>query len=109
MLDMRKLTVLMVLLSSMLTACAHHGAAEINSRPSGAEVVDVKTGVLLGVTPVKVWWRDDSASRKFVNIRVQKEGYRDKTNSFWVTLRHDSRKTALENPQSVEMVLEKLE
>ncbi len=106
---MKKSIMLMVLSSLMLTACAHHGAAEIHSRPSGAEVVDVKTGDLLGVTPVKVWWRDDSASRKFVNIRVQKEGYLDKTNSFWVTLRHDSRKTAMENAQTVEMVLDKSE
>lgn len=105
---MKKLTSLVVLLSILLSGCAHHGAAEIQSRPAGAEVVDVKTGVLLGVTPVKVWWRDDSAERKFVNIRVQKEGYRDKTNSFWVTLRHDSRKTALDNAQTVEMVLDKV-
>ena len=104
---MKKLTSLVLLLCVLLSACAHHGAAEIRSQPSGAEVVDVKTGVLLGVTPVKVWWQDDSASRKFVNIRVQKEGYRDKTNSFWVTLRHDSRSSALEDPQSVEMVLDK--
>ena len=104
---MKKLTALVLALSIFLSACAHHGAAAIQSRPAGAEVVDVKTGVVLGVTPVKVWWRDDSISRKFVNIRVQKEGYLDKTNSFWVDLRHDSRKTALENPQSVEMILEK--
>ena len=106
---MKKLLLPLALFSLVLSACAHHGAAEIHSRPSGAEVVDVKTGDLLGVTPVKVWWRDDSASRKFVNIRVQKEGYRDKTNSFWVTLRHDNRKTALENAQTVEMVLDKAE
>lgn len=106
---MKKLTLLMALFGLMLSACAHHGAAEIHSRPAGAEVVDVRTGVHLGVTPVKVWWRDDSASRKFVNIRVQKEGYRDKTNSFWVTLRHDSRQTALDNAQEVHMILEELQ
>lgn len=97
----------MLLMSVFLSACAHHGAAFIHSRPSGAEVVDVKTGVVLGVTPVKVWWRDDSISRKFVNIRVQKEGYLDKTNSFWVDLRHDNREAALENAQSVDMILDK--
>lgn len=103
-----KKTILLILLSSLfLSACAHHGAAYIHSTPSGAEVVDVKTGISMGVTPFKYWWRDDAASRKFVNIRVHKEGYRDKTNSFWVDLRHENRKAALENPQSVEMVLEK--
>ncbi len=103
---MKKLTALVPLLILFLSACANHGAALIISRPSGAEVVDVKTGVLLGVTPVKVRWRDDSITRKFVNIRVQKEGYRDKTTSFWVDLRHDSRKSALENAQSVDMILD---
>ena len=106
---MKKLSALVLTLSVLLSACAHHGAAAIYSRPSGAEVIDVKTGVALGVTPVKVWWRDDSISRKFVNIRVQKEGYRDKTNSFWVDLRHDSRETALENAQPVEMILDKVQ
>ncbi len=106
---MKKLSALVLLLSVLLSACAHHGAAAINSHPSGAEVIDVKTGVALGVTPVKVWWRDDSISRKFVNIRVQKEGYRDKTNSFWVDLRHDNRETALENAHPVEMILDKVQ
>lgn len=90
-----------------LSACAHHGAAYIETQPSGAEVVDAKTGVVLGVTPIKVWWQDDSQSRKFINIRVQKEGYLDKTSSFWLTLRHGSRESALAHPQSVEMVLDK--
>jgi hypothetical protein len=106
---MNKSISLIPLLSLFLSACAaHHGAANIYSEPSGAEVVDVKSGVLLGVTPFTSWWRDDSVSRKFVNIRVQKEGYRDKTNSFWVTLRHDSRESAVENAQTVEMTLDKV-
>ena len=104
---MKRLTSLILLFSLLLSACAQHGAAYIQTRPPGAEVVDVKTGVALGVTPFKYWWRDDSVSRKFVNIRVHKEGYRDKTNSFWVDLRHDSRKTALDNAQTIEMVLQK--
>lgn len=95
------------MMSFFLAACAHHGAAYIETQPSGAEVVDAKSGVVLGVTPIKVWWQDDSQSRKFVNIRVQKEGYLDKTSSFWLTLRHSSRESALQNPQSVEMVLDK--
>lgn len=106
---MKKLSALIPLIILFLSACAHHGAAAIKSRPSGAEVVDVKTGVLLGVTPFRHWWRDDASSRKFVNIRVQKEGYHDKTNSFWIDLRHDSRKSALENAQPVDMILEKVQ
>ncbi len=104
---MKKLSIVLLFVSFFLGACAHHGAAYIETQPSGAEVVDAKTGVVLGVTPIKVWWQDDSQARKFVNIRVQKEGYLDKTSSFWLTLRHATRESALANPQSVEMVLDK--
>lgn len=93
--------------SILLSACAHHGAANIQTQPPGAEVVDAKTGVIMGVTPVKVWWKESSQTRKFVNIRIQKDGYQDKTSSFWVTLRHSSRQSALEGAQSVEMTLDK--
>ncbi|MEE9447157.1 MAG: hypothetical protein V3V09_04310 [Arenicellales bacterium] len=106
---MKKLITSLLLTSVLfLSACAHHGAAYIQSRPTGAEVVDLKTGVILGVTPVKVWWEEPKQSRKFVNIRIQKEGYQDKTSSFWVTLRHSDREKALTNAQSVEMTLDKV-
>ena len=106
---MKKLSLAMLIAASLfLSACAgNHGAALIESQPEGAEVVNAKTGVILGVTPVKVWWQDDGESRLFVNIRVQKPGYQDKTNSFWVTLRHKTREDALNDPQSVKMILEK--
>ena len=102
------ISILLVGAALTLSGCASFGAAEIRSEPSGAQVVDAKTGVLLGVTPVVVTWREDGESSKFVNIRVQKSGYEDKTNPFWVTLRHDSREKAKKDPQSVKMTLEKL-
>lgn len=96
------------LLSLLLTACVeHHGAVVVRSQPQGAEVVDVKSGIVLGVTPFRYWWRDDSLNRKFVNIRVQKEGYADKTNSFWVDLNHKNKDDAVENAQAVQMNLDK--
>jgi len=107
----RKLSMMALLASSLfISACAsqNNGAALIETQPSGAEVVNVKTGVVLGVTPVKVWWRDDGESRLFVNIRVQKSGYQDKTNSFWVNLRHKTREDALEDPQNVKMIMQKM-
>ena len=103
---MKKITIAL-LASFLLSACAHHGAADIRTQPPGAEVVDAKTGTIMGVTPVKVWWKEGSETRKFVNIRIQKEGYQDKTSSFWVTLRHATRQGALDNAQSVEMALDK--
>ncbi len=98
---------LFAILSLTLVGCAHHGAAMIESQPTGAEVVDLDNDTLVGVTPVKVWWKESGNERKFVNIRLQKEGYRDKTTSFWVTLRHGSRDSAVNNPQSVEVTLDK--
>lgn len=106
---MKKLSLVILIAASLfLSACAgNHGAAMIESQPEGAEVVNAKTGVILGVTPVKVWWQEDGESRLFINIRVQKPGYQDKTNSFWVTLRHKNREDALNDPQSVKMILDK--
>lgn len=97
-----------ILLNLLLVACVqHHGAVVVRSQPQGAEVVDVKTGMVLGVTPFRYWWRDDSLSRKFVNIRAQKDGYADKTNSFWVDLNHENKDDALEDAQTVQMHLDK--
>jgi hypothetical protein len=105
---MKKSTILVLLLGLFLTACAqHNGAVVIRTLPEGAEVVDLKSGVVMGVTPLKYWWRDDDSTREFVNIRAHKEGYHDKTNSFWVDLRHKSREEALENAQPVDMIMEK--
>jgi hypothetical protein len=95
------------LVASALVGCANHGAALIRTEPEGAEVVNLEDDTVLGVTPVKVWWREGTEKRKFVNVRVQKVGYRDKTSSFWVTLRHGSKDEALKEPQFVEIKLDK--
>jgi len=99
-------TLVAVLLAS---GCANHGAAMIRTLPDGAEVVNLADDTVLGVTPVKVWWREGTEKRKFVNIRVQKDGYRDKTSSFWVTLRHGSKDAALAEPQFVEIQMDKVD
>ncbi len=105
-----KLRILLIIsLHLLLVACVQrHGAVVVLSQPEGVEVADVKTGMVLGVTPFQYWWRDDSLKRKFVNIRAQKEGYADKTNSFWIDLNHKNKKDALENAQAVQMTLDKL-
>ncbi len=92
---------------ALLVGCANHGAALIHTQPEGAEVVNLEDDTVLGVTPVKVWWREGAQKRKFVNILVHKDGYRDKTSSFWVTLRHGSKDSALDEPQFVEIQLDK--
>ncbi|KAA3625857.1 MAG: hypothetical protein DWQ08_08860 [Proteobacteria bacterium] len=99
----------LLLFAAMVSGCANHGAALIGTQPQGAEVVNLEDDTVLGVTPVKVWWREGAEKRKFVNIRVQKDGYRDKTSSFWVTLRHPSKAAALGEPQFVEIKMDKVD
>lgn len=90
----------------MISGCSYHGAALIESEPSGAEVVNIDDDTVLGVTPVKVWWREKRTEKKRVNVRLQKAGFRDKVTSFWVTLRHSSKDTALEEAQDVTVTLD---
>ena len=96
-----------VLVSSACVTTDTHGVAQINSIPAGAEVINLDDDTSLGVTPVSVWWQEGDKDRKFVNIRFQKKGYIDKTTSFWLSLRHSSRKKAVEDPQEVLVELEK--
>ena len=102
-----KIISVLILLVVGLAGCVKHGAAYIETLPSGAEVVNLADDTIIGVTPVKVWWREGSEKRKFVNVRFQKDGYRDKTSSFWVTLRHANKTSALDSPQHVEITLDK--
>ena len=85
----------------------YHGAAYIQTAPEGAEVINMEDSSVLGITPVKVWWRESKEERKFVNILVHKDGFQDKTTSFWVSVRHGSRTEALGDPQNVQIELEK--
>lgn len=59
-----------ILLASLfwLVSGVHHGAALIESNPSGAEVVDINEGIRLGVTPFISRWKEEE--HKFVSSRV---------------------------------------
>ena len=92
-----------------MAGCSYHGAVFIASEPAGAEVVNIDDDTVLGITPVKVWWREKSNERMRVNVRLQKDGFRDKVTSFWVTLRHSDKDSALEDPNHVEVKLDKQE
>lgn len=96
-----------LLLLTMLGGCVtKYGAALITSEPGGAEVVNLGDDSLIGITPVKLLIGEQATARKSINVRLQKEGYRDKTTAFWVTLRHKSREAALADPQDIEVTLE---
>lgn len=99
---------ILALLAALLAVggCAHHGAAQITSTPPGAEVVNLDDGTVLGVTPVTVWWKESNSNRKYLSVRFKMDGYRDKVSSFWLSMRHGSRKSAMADPQLVEVSLQ---
>ena len=82
-----------------------YGSAYIVTNPPGAEVINLDDGTILGVTPLKQVWRD-SGKRKFVNIQLDKAGYKDKATSFWLTLKHRTRRSAVNDPQFVEIIMD---
>jgi hypothetical protein len=97
---------IIVLILLAISGCSHYGAARIVSIPSGAEVINLDDGTLLGVTPATVWWQDKGGSRKNVTVRFKKPGYKDKVSQFWLSMRHSSQAKALAEPQLIEVVIE---
>ena len=97
---------LIVSVLTILSGCAHYGAAQIVSMPSGAEVINLDDGTLLGVTPATAWWKDSGASRKNITVRFKKPGYKDKVTQFWLSMRHTSQVKALAEPQLIEVNIE---
>ena len=92
----------------ILSACAnHYGAARITSMPAGAEVISVEDGSSLGVTPTTVVWKEGNSNRQHLILRFQKDGYYEKVSSFWLHMRHSKASDAEENPDIVEVILQK--
>lgn len=101
-------TLLTALVCLSLTACAsHYGAARIVSDPPGAEVINLDDGTVIGVTPLTYWWKDGSANRQHIPVRLKKAGYYEKVASFWLSMRHSSQGAATQNPDLVEIALQK--
>ncbi len=91
-----------ILVSSCTT---HYGAVAFVSEPEGVSVTDLEDGSVIGVTPVKYVWRSKDAKRKYMNVQLHKEGYRDAVKSFWLALDHGNAEDAAANPQSVQFEL----
>lgn len=99
---------LAALISLSLSACAsHYGAARIVSDPPGAEVINLDDGTVIGVTPLTYWWKDGSGNRQHIPVRLKKAGYYEKVSSFWLSMRHKSQAAATQNPDLVEIALQK--
>lgn len=83
-------TILTGLLLLLLTGCSgtQYGAANIDSTPQGAEIINLKDNTNLGQTPAQVVWRGETSEK--VTVQLQKRGYHSAITSFWVNKRHDS-------------------
>ena len=96
-----------VLVAAVLaSSCAsNYGAVTFSSEPAGVSVTDLEDGSVIGVTPVKYVWRSKDAKRKYMNVQLHKDGYRDAVKSFWLALDYSSPDDAAANPQSVQFKL----
>lgn len=99
--------ILIMLASGLgLGGCSsHYGAVNIQSEPSGVQVYDMEDGYYIGITPVMHVWKSSDGPRKFMNIRMHKEGYEDFVSTFWLNLNHSSSSQASANPQPVSVEL----
>lgn len=104
---MNKLLIALTL-SISLSACAssHYGAAKITSIPTGAEVISDQ-GTILGVTPTTAWWTDESGKQQDLLLRFRKDGYLEKVGSFGLSMHHKSQQDAIQNPQKIEVLLDR--
>ena len=105
---MLKNTILLISLS-VISACAtHHGAAQITSSPSGAQVINAQTGEVLGVTPLSLNWKEGRGTRQQILVKLNKDGYYQKTQGFWLDMNAKSAKEANARPNLVEIPMRKI-
>ena len=98
-----------VFASLITTACAsYHGAAQITSSPAGAQVISLETGEVLGVTPLLVNWKERVGTRQQILIKLNKDGYYQKTEGFWLDMNFRNAKKAAKMPNYVEIPMRKI-
>ncbi|MDW7773025.1 MAG: hypothetical protein SCH71_09065 [Desulfobulbaceae bacterium] len=95
----------------ILAACAvqkntSFGAAEIVSHPPGADVMDVINNNTLGTTPFTYIRKTDYGNAENIVIKTRKPGYEEETTSFFLDPGYEDEKTAMKNPQQVEIFLQ---
>jgi hypothetical protein len=101
-------TLLAAALMLLLTSCAggtRYGAANINSTPEGAEIINLKDNTNLGRTPAQVVWRGEESEK--ITVQLQKDGYHYAITSFWINRRHKTEAEARAQAIDVHSELEK--
>lgn len=92
-----------------LSGCmAHHGAARITSSPVGAEVINVATGEVLGKTPLLINWKENRGTRQQILVKLNKKGYYQKTEGFWLDMNYRSAKEANKTPNEITIPMRKI-
>ncbi|MDC0948939.1 hypothetical protein OAS86_06330 [Gammaproteobacteria bacterium] len=83
----------------------YHGAALIETVPEGANVVEIDSGSHLGTTPFMTRWEEQDSVQRQINVVIKRDGYVDKSTTFYVTLKHSSRQAAESDPNLVRVTL----
>lgn len=94
----------------LFSGCAgttKYGVAKINTKPSGAEIVNLKDNSHLGQTPAKVSFPGEADTSEFITIQLRKVGYRDRITTFWINKRHNSVTDADREAIDISIELEK--
>ena len=90
-----------------LSGCAsYYGAARLISDPPGAEVINLEDNSIVGITPTVVSLKGKSERRQHIILRFKKDGYYDKTDSFWMSMRHRSLDRAKQDLQLLEVEMQ---
>ena len=95
----------LMLLAAGCAGGTRYGAANINSTPEGAEIINLKDNTNLGRTPAQVVWRGESSEK--ITVQLQKDGYHYSITSFWINRRHKSEAEARAQAIDVHGELEK--
>lgn len=95
--------------SLTLVGCAsHYGAAVIASSPPGAEVIDIETKEVIGITPFTMHWKNGNGTRETITLQLSKAGYYPKTSAFWLDMRQRNAKAARAEPLEVDVIMQKI-
>lgn len=91
----------------LTTGCAgtKYGAADINSMPEGADIINIKDNTNLGRTPAQIVWSGEGSEK--VTVQLHKNGYHSSITSFWINKRHKTEAAARANAIDVHDELEK--
>ncbi len=96
-------------IAAVTSGCVtNYGVAAFRSVPDGVQVFDMEDGSVIGVTPVNFKWKSGKVKRKYMNVRMHKDGYEDAVKSFWLSLGYRSPDNADKNPQLVQFELKKV-